>query len=225
MDQLAEQILRDYKWAMDELIERELLIDSNSLIPFVSHQRTVLSWSGDAHLSYLFDEYSNLDSYRAILDRRDFCFCFSDGGLVQIRYDIEDGSISSHRLCYFPCPFSFVPEDSEGIALAELPLLFNADELRFRIKLASPIRFDFDAELADDRHAHSHVSFNKESCRLPAYGPVSLGHFLRFVLRYFYETEFSALNEWEDLKPRLYRRTLPYPPPHELHLETAASYS
>lgn len=225
MDQLTSQILRDYQWAMDELIERELLIDSNSLVPFVSQQRTVLSWSAGAHLSYLFDEYSNLDSYRAILDQRNFCLCFSDGGLVQIRYDIEDRAILNHRLCYFPCPFSFAPEDSEDISLSELPLLFSADELRSRIRLASPIRFDFDAELADDRHAHSHVSLNKVSCRLPAYGPVSLGHFLRFVLRYFYETEFSVLNEWEDLKPRLYRRTLPYPPPHELHLETAANYS
>ena len=159
------------------------------------------------------------------LDQRDFCFCFSDGGLVQIRYDIEDGAILSHRLCYFPCPFSFAPEDSEGIALSELPLLFSADELRFRIKLASPIRFDFNAELSDSRHAHSHLSLNKESCRLPAYGPVSLGHFLRFVLRYFYEAEFSSLNEWEELKPRLYQRTLSHPPPHELHLETTASYS
>jgi hypothetical protein len=224
MDTLASQILRDYTWALDELIDRELLIDSNLLVPFVGHERTVLSWSAGAHLSYLFGEFPALESYCAILDRRDFCFCFGDGGLVQIRYDIEEGAIVNHRLCYFPCPFSFVRQDSEGIALSELPLLFSADELRWRIKLASPIRFDFDAELSDDRHAHSHVSLNKDSCRIPAYGPISLGHFLRFVLRYFYEEEFSTLNQLEELRPRLYRRTLLHPPPHELHFDTAAEY-
>jgi hypothetical protein len=29
-------------------------------------------------------------TYRAILELRDFCLCFNDGGLVQIRYDIQD---------------------------------------------------------------------------------------------------------------------------------------
>ena len=224
MDQLASQILAEYSAATDEIIERELLIDSRSLIPFESQQRTMLSWSGGAHLCYLYGEYSTLEHYCAILEQRDFCLCFADGGLVQIRYDIKDRAIISHRLCYFPCPFSFDSEDSEGVSLSVLPLLFSANELRSRIKLASPIRFDFDAELSDERHARSHVSLNKETCRLPAYGPVSLGHFFRFILRYFYETEFSSLNEWERLRPRFFRRTLQHPPPHEFHLETALSY-
>ena len=92
-----------------------------------------------------------MDHYRAILELRDFCLCFCDGGLVQIRYDIQDRVIIGHRLCYFPCPFSFTSEDPEGIALSELPLHFSAEELRMRIRLASPIRFDFDAELVDGR--------------------------------------------------------------------------
>ena len=205
----------------DELIGRKLLMDCCTLVPFESRQGTVLSWSGGAHLSYLFAEYSTLEHYQAILDLRDFCFCFSDGGLVQIRYEIQDRAIIRHRLCYFPCPFSFTYEDSEGISLAELPYLFSAEELRTRLRLATPIRFDFDAEFTDGHHAHSHFSINKESCRVPAYGPVSLGHFLRFVLRYFYETEFVGLGEWDVLKPRFYQRTLCYPSPHELHLESA----
>lgn len=224
MDHLASRILAEYNAATDELLERELLIDSRSLIPFETQQRTMLSWSGGAHLSYLYGEYSTLEHYRAMLNQRDFCLCFADGGLVQIRYDIEDKEIVSHRLCYFPCPFSFESEDLEGISLSDVPLLFSADELRTRFRLASPIRFDFDADIADERHAHSHVSLNKETCRLPAYGPVSLGHFFRFILRYFYEVEFANLNEWEDLTPQLYRRTLQHPPPHEFHLDTASSY-
>jgi hypothetical protein len=224
MDQSASKILAAYNAATDELLERELLIESRSLIQFETEHRTMLSWSGGGHLSYLYGEYSTLEHYRAMLNQRDFCLCFTDGGLVQIRYDIEDKEIVSHRLCFFPCPFSFDSEDTEGIALADVPLLFSADELRNRFRLASPIRFDFDANITDERHAHSHVSLNKETCRLPAYGPVSLGHFFRFILRYFYEVEFANLNEWENLTPRLYRRTLQHPPPHEFHLDTAANY-
>lgn len=221
---LVSKILADYSAVTDELADRKLLIDSRQLIPFETHQRTMLSWSGGAHLSYLFGEYFTLDHYRAMLNQRDFCLCFADGGLVQIRYDIEDKDIVSHRLCYFPCPFSFDSGDTEGIALCDVPLLFSADELRARFRLASPIRFDFDADFTDDRHAHSHVSLNKDTFRLPAYGPVSVGHFFRFILRYFYEMEFANLSEWEELTPLLYRRTLQHPAPHEFHLDTTANY-
>jgi hypothetical protein len=109
-------------------------------------------------------------------------------------------------------------------SLSELPALFAAEELRSRLKLTSPVRFDYDSEFSDERHAHSHVSFNKDTCRIPAYGPISLGHFIRFILRYFYETEFASLEGWEELRPQLFVRTLPHPPPHELHFDTAVSY-
>lgn len=224
MDRLASEILQEFQSAMDELIERGLLIDTNSLIPFEAQDRTTLSWSRESRLSYLFGDYPTIDHYRSILERRDFVLCFQDGGLIQIYYEIENGEITKHRLCFFPCPFRFTFEDRQDISLADIPLLFNEVELRQRIKLNSPIRFEYDAELSDDQHAHSHFSLNKETFRMPAYGPISLGHFFRFVLRYFYETEFSGVSTWTELRPRLYSRTLRYPPPHELHLDTASTY-
>lgn len=224
MDPVAKQILREYSEVLDELIDRELLVDSTALIPFESREGTMLSWADGAHLSYLFGDHSVIEHYRAILDQRDFCLCFIDGGLIQIQYEITDRAITRHRLSFFPCPFVFLPDETQGISLSDLPLLFSADELRSRIRLSSPIRFDFDSEIEDDRHARSHVTFNKASCRLPAYGPISLGHFCRFVLRYFYEKEFVDLDDWEDVRPRFYGRTLPYQSPHEFHLETAIAY-
>lgn len=224
MDAMASRLLREFQIALDELIERELLLDANPLSPLQTQNQTTLSWSSGGHLSYLFGEYQRLSHYQAILEQRDFSICMFDGGLLQIHYDVADEQIIQHRLAYFPCPFTFTEDERNGFALSELPSLFAADELRSRFKLTTPIRFDYDAERSDERHAHSHVSFNKESCRVPAYGPLSLGHFFRFVLRYFYETEFADLSDWEELQPRLYYRTLPFPPPHEFHWDTAADY-
>jgi hypothetical protein len=224
MDAMASRLLREFQIALDELIERELLLDANPLAALETHSHTTLSWSSGAHLSYLFGEYQRLPDYQAILDGRDFSMCMLDGGLLQIRYDVAGEQIIQHCLSYFPCPFTFTDEERQGFALSELPSLFGADELKARVKLTSPIRFDYNAERSDERHAHSHVSFNKETCRMPAYGPLSLGHFFRFVLRYFYETEFTDLAAWEEVQPRLYYRTLPYPPPHEFHWDTAAPY-
>lgn len=224
MDHLATEILYEYQYAVDELIEQGMLIDSNPLLPHTTRHCTILSWSNNAHLSYLFSEYSQLDHYVAILNNRDFSFCFADGGLIQIKFDIKHKEITGHRLSYFPCPFKFTAEELQEITLAELPLLFNAEELRKRLKLISPIRFDYDAVQNDDRHAHSHVTLNKDSCRVPAYGPVSFGHFMHFVLRYFYELEYYDFDCWEGIKPRFYTRTLPSPSPHELHFETSINY-
>lgn len=209
---------------MDAFVEAEMLIDSNQLIPFETQHCTTLSWSSKPGLSYQFGEYARIDHYRMIVDQRDFCFCFEDGGVVQVKYDISDGEIVSHRLCYFPCPFTFTPDERQELGLSDLALMLGGEELRTRSKLVSPIRFDYDAEFSDQRHAHAHLSINKDSCRVPAYGPVSLGHFFRFILRYFYETDFLGAANWDDIRPRLFVRTLRHPPPHELHVETAASY-
>lgn len=224
LDDLSTHILRNYGLAFDELVERGMILDSNGLVPFLTHKLTTLSWSADAKLSYLFGDYYTIEHYCEMLTRRDFCFIFSDGGLVQINYEIEESSIKKHRLSYIPCPYSFNSEDLEIYSLAELPTVYSGDELRRQFRLTTPIRFDFDADFADERHDYSHVTLNKESCRLPAYGPVSLGHFFRFILRYFYESEFTGLNDWDELQPRIYRRTLRHPPIHELHLDTAAKH-
>lgn len=224
MDKLAAQIINEYNEITDTLINKELLIDSNYLVPIVTREKTILSWSNGGHLSYLFGEYSSIDHYLAILNQRDFSFCFSDGALVQIRYDVIERSITGHRLCYFPCPFHFSPDERQDFSLSDIPVLFSADEIRSRFKLVSPIRFDFDENFSDERHSNSHVSINKNSFRLPAYGPISLGHFFRFILRYFYEDAFPCAVGLEDLRFRLYARTLPIPSPHEFHLETSSTY-
>ncbi len=138
-------------------------------------------------------------------------------------YTVGPKGISYHRLCYFPCPFEFSPDEVEEISLEDFPSLLNAQELHQRIRLGSPIRFDFDADFSDERHTNSHLTINKVSCRVPVFGPVSPGHFLRFVLRYFYEDEFGV-DRIDTHKPRFYARTLSHPPPHEIYMDTAFTH-
>ncbi|MGZ5011799.1 MAG: DUF2290 domain-containing protein [Methylobacter sp.] len=221
MNLIASHILEEFQFFLDALIDRELLIDSNSLIIQSSERGTSISWSNSTGLSYLFSDYSNFEQYIEILNRRDFSLCFYDGGLIQINYFIADNQVKYHRLCYIPCPFKYEASDWTGISLSEIPSMMSESDLLRDTRLASPIRFDFDVSFTDEKHAHSHVSINKQSCRIPAYGPISLGHFFRFVLRYFYEDHFDADNSWAGLRPRLYSRTLNYPSPHEFHIESA----
>lgn len=224
MSSVVNEITEEFQCVLDALIERELLIDSNPLLVQSSSEGTRISWASSAGLSYLFSEYSTFGQYIETLNQRDFNLCFFDGGLVQINYFVENDEIVAHRLCYVPCPFNYVASEWEEFSLCDIPSLMSASDLLQETRLASPVRFDFDKEFSDDRHAHSHVSLNKQSCRIPTYGPVSLGHFFRFILRYFYEEQFDADMWWADLRPRLYTRTLDHPSPHEIHIESAVGF-
>lgn len=220
----GRRIIEDYSLFTDALTEKELLIDANSLAQYQLEGCERISWSRYGNLAYLFTDYSTIEQYTQILNNRDFNFCFSDGGLVQIDYTIKADEVIKHRLCYIPCPFSYTPSEWPGISLSDIPSLMGADDFFRNAKLASPIRFDFDAEFKDEKHAHAHLTLNKQTCRIPAYGPVSLGHFFRFIVRYFYE-ETLEIGEWlAEIRPRLYSRTLEHPSPHEIHIDSAVGF-
>lgn len=225
MASLIADISRDFRSILDRLVDLEMLRDNNQLIEFSSKDETVLSWSRNPSLSYLFGTYSSMEQYKMILDNRDFCFCFDDGGIVQMSYIVNKDEIVWHRLSYYPCPFRFTSEEVSEISLSEISELFSANDLRDRIRLVSPVRFDFDAKVCDEKHAQSHLTINKDTCRLPLYGPISPGHFMRFILRYFYEDEFSSEFHGDWVKPRFYGRTLPHSSmalnPHEFYVDTS----
>ena len=230
MNQFARQLLENYNDLMDCLIEEGLLIDSNPLEVQEYEvledsgekiRKTNLTWSGMSGLSYLMEEHASIEQYTEIVKRRDFNFCLYDGSLIQIHYQVSNDGIIKHRLCYVPCPFFYPTEEHIGLGLCDIPDLMNESDFRREIRLCSPIRFDFDAKFFDDKHSHSHVTLNRSTCRLPAYGPVSLGHFIRFIFRYFYEEKFEASSWWHDYSPRIYTKTLASPFPHEFHLQSS----
>lgn len=218
---LAKEIIAEFNGFRDSLIERDLLIDSNDLHQFNSKDRTILSWEKNAKLSYLFENYSTIAQFQMIMEKRDFNFCMYDGGIFQIFYDLREGDIFRHRLCYVPCPFHYSSDFWEGYSLSEIPEIMGTADFIAAARLSSPVRFDFDSVMTDKKHAHSHFSFNSQSCRIPAYGPISLGHFFRFIMRYFYELDFDSHSCWEDLKPKKFKRTLDNFIPHEFHIDTS----
>lgn len=75
----------------------------------------------------------------------------------------------------------------EEVALAEVAS-------KARVRLRSPIRFDFDREGQGPGHPASHIHLTHEECRWPVFGPISLGHFIRFIFRHFYP-EVAAREE------------------------------
>jgi hypothetical protein len=57
-----------------------------------------------------------------------------------------------------------------------------------------------DPELQTETHPASHLHLLDEVCRWPVFGPICVGHFIRFIFRHFYPkiwSEFEKLRNWE----------------------------
>lgn len=203
---------------IDTLSAADIVLDSNSVGIVGSGGRARVTWRGDSGLAPLWRQDSpSVAEYTMWLANRQFSVVLLDGGLLQLTFDFAGADIVGHRLAYVPCPFDFDRE-----LLLEMPLLdllqdFGpppADDVRLR----SPIRFDFDPTATRTDHPASHVTMISSTCRIPSAGPLSLGHFVRFVFRHFYPTLWGAhpfLRTWSQADGN---RTLLQEEETELHM-------
>jgi hypothetical protein len=219
-NRLAAQIRDELIYGLNLLLAADLVIDANNVVIAEAGGRINVSWATAPNLGYLLSDFATLEQYRAVLVNRDYNILLADGSIVQVSYQVEGDEVTRHRLCYFSCPISVDTDEISEYGLDDFIDLLRADEFRSRLRLVSPIRFDFDAEFFDEYHHYSHVTTIKKTCRVPAFGPLSVGHFLRFVLSYFYQGYFSNDESFDELQARFYSRTLSMPGP-ELFFETS----
>jgi hypothetical protein len=119
-----------------------------------------------------------------------------DGGLIQISVDVKHNQVIGHRMCFYPCPVvlpkGFIVADFDELdflLLEELETHIDAIEKQFdpgevRLRLRSPIRFDYYPDHATEPPSHVHIS--DPNVRVPVHSSLSIGHFVQFVLRHFY---------------------------------------
>lgn len=223
---LADQLMGQYRAFETEVGLCGLSADVNSLFNFSyfdsEHKRNVnhLTWNSSAKLSYLFGEYLSVDQYLQVLQNRDFVILFSDYSVLQLEYKIAGNDILTHRLCYMPSPVNFDPEFMFDYSALDYVNDLGSDGLRQSLRMVTPVRFDFDSNFRDDKHEYSHLTLNKDTCRVPGYGPVSFGHFFKFIIRYFYEDYFFKI-DWKEILPEVYIKTIDHPRPHELYFDSS----
>jgi hypothetical protein len=219
LGRLALHIKSEIEIITAVLAKAGLLRDSNSPVIKASYISTSVSWQSNPHLSYCFGSYGRIAHYCELLNKRDYNLLFVDGSIVQFFYYLEKDRVTKHMLCYYPCPYDFSPEEIEELGISDLPDIIGGDELLGRIKLVSPIRFDFDLKPRPKDHPFSHLSAIKDTCRIPAFGPISVGHFVRFVIRYFYAERFQEIVSRYEMKPIVYERLMDKENVHEFYIE------
>jgi hypothetical protein len=184
-----------------KLWSANLIRDSNlPVIENLGNGKALVTWkSGDRTL--FADGYdSSWQQYLSWLTARQYTVLLADYAFLQITYTIKRGEIIKHRLVYYPCPIEIDRAIAAELGIIEYFDLLNELEILNRLRLETPIRFEFDPEAAKIGHPASHLHLSKDSCRIPVYAPLSLGRFVRFVFGHFYPLDFQNhefLKEWQ----------------------------
>ena len=158
----------------------------------------------------LIGRFATVPEYRFLLRTGDFLAALADGSILQASYLFYRDEVISHRLAFFPCPVVFELDDLEAATLDEVVDAALAGSLATigsddastddlsSLRLTGPWRFDFCREPAP-QHPVSHCHVGVSACRIPVNGPLSPGHFFRFVFKNFLPEVWArvgGLRDW-----------------------------
>ena len=143
---------------IDELFAAKLAIDSNTPVEVKSHGEVIVTWSNEVSLSSLFEKSSTLDEYRETLRRRWYSAILFDGAMLQMSYTFSGNTLIKHRLTFYPCPIRFAASELEDFTLDELLEILEARDMKDRLRLEGPLRFDYDIAAGTKNHPASHLT-------------------------------------------------------------------
>ena len=183
------------------LLRSEVAISATNVVQFqASGGFRRITWSNNNLVpGDLFRSNSpTVSEYRDWIDWQGYSAVLLDGSFIQVTYDFEYTELVQHRLLYFPCPFDFDIEFLDDLSLTELVHLY-LDEGIDKVRLRTPVRFDYDPNANSEVHPASHMTFQWSHSRIPVMSPLSLGHFIQFVFQNFYPFLWNThrfLKEW-----------------------------
>jgi hypothetical protein len=201
-----EDVRREIERLSDHLLSGGLALDVGPTILRERPGTVRVSWEPREGAPSLLEagRYGTIAEYQRLLEWRQFSVMLLDASLLQFTYEFavsgkrRSCTLIKHRLSYVPCPLDIdaAAVAAEGLSVSEAFDLYLV-ECSERIRLRSNLRFDFDA--AAGSHSRAHLTLVGEQCRWPVFGPLSVGHFIRFVFRSFYpellETQ-PAVRDW-----------------------------
>lgn len=214
----------------------ELLLEKDVALQIQAHKVENLSgqisrvcWvSNNSDHAWMRSEDIEFAEYIAILRAGDFSVLLMDGGIIQISVHFKGKNVIRHRLVYIPCPVQFSREELVDFDEGIIPLddfIDNLDELelRERLRVRSPLRFEYDPDQQAPLHPSSHLHLGKSACRIPVSGPVSIWHFMRFVFFNFYRQDLESLSLLTAARPKSLPRTISPDELREMHVAMPVS--
>ena len=182
------------------LVETSLADDQT--FPYLDGNQTGLStvtFPGAKFVSIALRDRSYNDIYMELVESRAYVIKMLDGALIQMMYQFFQGTLTRHRLAFFPSPILDDFQSNPEIYLSDN---IYADVVARNI-VHVPIRFDFNAQNhlhQDPSHPKTHLTLGQyKNCRIPVSGPLTPLRFADFLLRNFYH---NAHLEYADKLPK-----------------------
>ena len=198
-----------------------LNISSHVVRPIGKNQYSV-RWASTNERSYRRVDDIDLQEYLDCIRSGDFSLLLLDGGILQASATFLDGAVIESRFYYIPCPVRF--EKSELEVGGELYPLedfigeLSQEELKIRLCIRAPFRFELNPTQVGDEHPLSHVHIGAASSRIPVALAMCWDSFSRFVFKNFYPGHFPSVADLLQY-PVPYRvRTISEVDKYELHM-------
>jgi hypothetical protein len=203
-----------------KLLEYELAVATNPPVIFPVGNKVRLSWPRAKEATGTLTElpFASLSEYQSFLRGNHYTALLTDGALIQLSFDFKNDEMVRHRFCYYPCPL-ILPDPSYASDIdawfdlldqelyAEIEAHEDMDETadepiqvsaNARLRLRSPIRFDFDPAGAVRGEPACHLHVNNGDVRIPIHSALSLKAFLGFVFDHFYPTNIAVLENFAE---------------------------
>ncbi len=225
------------------LLDKEIIVD---YIPAIIRDNegdntTSITWAGAPHslFTILGGEFASIQEYRYLIQNRYFNGLLYDGSILQICCLFEGEILIKHRYWYYPSPILFSEIDEQKFKTSDDVLLYfdtyledEADQLnnclsdldfsgyKGALRASSPIRFDYDINIKKKGHPNSHLTTINRECRIPVYGPISIGHFIRFIFKNFYKKVWDRFPEFQKWNLSFGNRTVDVLDTYDLFIES-----
>lgn len=172
---------------LDYLVNSGIAVFSNPVSLSRSSQGDRVTWhSLRPDVPFLVDRTEpTLQDYRNWVEAGAYSAMLYEGSLLQLTYDVKDGTVGGHRLAYIPCPYPLDPTMVRTDPILDL-IDLHMDIDPTGMSLRSSVRFDFDPHSSHEGHPASHLTINSQHCRIACTGPMHVLRFADFVLRHFY---------------------------------------
>ncbi|MET4897915.1 DUF2290 domain-containing protein [Sphingomonadaceae bacterium jetA1] len=183
-----ESVRREIEVLTADLISAGLCVDQNFPVLTTAGESAEVNFGKTTDLSVTLKNIAYVEAYAVLVKNRSYNFRLIDGGLVQLLYQFQEGSLCRHRLAFFPSPDLLEYQNNSEV--------YDQDDLYGdvieRNVVTVPIRFDYDPEAAADyHHPISHLTIGQyKNCRIPVSGGIGPFFFINFILRSFYNTPF-----------------------------------
>lgn len=164
----------------------------------------------------------DLQEYLECLRTSDFSLLLNDGGLLQVSANFQGNEITESRFYYIPCPVRFdrteLEVGGELYPLEDFIDELSTNELKERLCIRAPFRFELDPANEDEGHPKNHVHIGPSSSRIPVALSMCWNSFSRFIFKNFYPEQFPLVQGLLQ-HPVPYRaQTLAHDDAFELHM-------